>query len=280
MSDDALETRARFEKDVLASAPRLTLGDRFKFGCHPGVSCFGDCCGDVSIVLTPYDVLRLKNRLGMTSTEFIDRHTLLPFAKEQKIPAPLLRMGDDPKKKCPFLKAEGCSVYEDRPWACRMYPLGYAAPAEGDAGAKAFWFLLEEEGCMGFREPAELSVADWIDGQGIEEYDEWGELYRRLAIDRLAKSGRELDPKSMHMFFLATYDIDGFRRFVFESTFLERFEVPGDEVERLRTDDEALMKFGSRWLSFSLFGEPTMKLKVQANTTPKAKATTVPEREQ
>ena len=277
MSDDALETRARFEKDVLASAPRLTLEDRFKFGCHPGVSCFGDCCGDVSIVLTPYDVYRLKKRLGMTSTEFIDQHTLLPFAKEQKIPAPLLKMGADEKKKCPFFSSEsGCTVYEDRPWACRMYPLGYAAPAEGEVGAKAFWFLLEEEGCAGFKEPMELSVADWIEGQGIEEYDEWGEFYRRLAVDRLARSGRELDPKSMHMFFLATYDIDGFRRFVFESTFLTRFEVPAEEVERIRTDDEALMRFGSRWLSFSLFGEPTMKVK----SPPNIKATTVPEREQ
>ena len=37
----------------------------FRFACHPGVVCFTECCRDLKLLLTPYDVIRLKNRLGL-----------------------------------------------------------------------------------------------------------------------------------------------------------------------------------------------------------------------
>jgi Fe-S-cluster containining protein len=267
MSDEeAVKARADFEKQVLDEAPRLEREDSFAFGCHPGVACFGDCCGDVNIVLTPYDVLRLKNRLGMSSEEFLDQHTILPFSKDQRIPAPLIRMREDSKKSCPFLDldAGGCQVYEDRPWACRMYPLGYAKPGETQEGEEEFWFLMEEQGCKGFGEPTTQTVADWISDQGIVEYDVWGEKYRQLAVDDyLAKDG-ELEPRQMQMFFMGTYELDTFRRFIFSTTFFDRFVVDDEEKERLSTDDEALMDFAFRFLRFSLFGKPTMTINPDA----------------
>jgi hypothetical protein len=42
---------------------------------------------------------------------------------------------------------------------------------------------------------------------------------------------------------------------VFESTFLRRFEVDEETVERIRTDDVELMKFGFRWVRYSLLGD-------------------------
>lgn len=261
MADEVGDGRAELEKKILGEAPRLSLDDKFKFSCHPGVSCFGNCCGDVNIVLTPYDVLRLKNRLGMTSTEFLDQHTILPFTKDQRIPAPLLRMQENEKKSCFFLSEKGCGVYEDRPWACRMYPVGYAAPGKSSGTEEAFWFLLEEEGCHGFEEDRVQTIREWISDQGMEKYDEMGELYRALAVDDYLESEGDLDPKKMQMFFMGTYDLDTFRRFVFGSTFLDKFDVDADEVERIREDDEALMKFAFHWLQYSLFGKPTMTMK-------------------
>jgi hypothetical protein len=254
--------RADFESKALNDAPRLCRSDRFRFGCHPGVTCFGDCCGDVSIVLTPYDVLRLSRNLGLTTTEFLERHTILPFTKEQRIPAPLLRMGDDERKRCPFFSAEkGCTVYEDRPWACRMYPLGFASPGKGNPAGDAFWFLIEEPFCRGHEESSEQSVAEWLDGQGLAKYDEWGERYKTLAVDQWLSKPRDLEPRQMEMFYTATFDLDRFRAFVFGSSFLDRFDVAPDVVEKLKTDDEALMGFGFDWLMFSLFRRPTMKIK-------------------
>ena len=60
------------------------------------------------------------------------------------------------------------------------------------------------------------------------------------------------------MFYTACYDLDNFRRFVFETTFTERFVLEPELVESMRTDDEALLRFAFRWLRFALFAEPTM----------------------
>ncbi len=44
----------------------------FRFACNPGVACFNECCRDLNQFLTPYDVLRLKRGLGLSSRQFLD----------------------------------------------------------------------------------------------------------------------------------------------------------------------------------------------------------------
>ena len=73
--------------------------------------------------------------------------------------------------------------------------------------------------------------------------------------------GRTLDPKRMHMFYTACYDLDTFRSFVFESSFCDKFEIEPEALEELRTNDEALLRFAFRWLRFAMFAEPTMKVR-------------------
>ncbi len=126
------ETMRRIEnmKDaILADYPRLNKDDKFKFSCHPGVSCFGECCGDVNIFLTPYDVIRLKKALDIPSDDFLSKYTLVtqPDEEGQRVPMIVIKMDEENNKRCPFLGEKGCTVYEDRPWACRMYPLGMAS---------------------------------------------------------------------------------------------------------------------------------------------------------
>jgi Fe-S-cluster containining protein len=142
------DERGRLEEKILTDHPRLGPDDTFKFGCHPGVSCFNKCCSDVNIFLSPYDVLRLKRRLGMTSGEFLDKYALLPVQKDMKTPVVMLRMNDDEIKTCQFLTDGGCGIYTDRPWPCRMYPLGLAAQKDTPDGwrGERFYFLLQEEG--------------------------------------------------------------------------------------------------------------------------------------
>jgi Fe-S-cluster containining protein len=241
--------------------PRLGPDDRFRFACHPGISCFNRCCRDVNIFLSPYDVLRLKRRLGITSTEFLERYTLLPVQKDMRTPAVVLRMTDAPEKPCPLLGAAGCTVYADRPWPCRMYPLGLAAQKDTPDGwrGERFYFLLREPECAGSAEPREWTVREWMDDQGMDPYDEWGEAFKELTLHRFFDEGGVLSPAKTHMFFTACYDLDRFRRFVFDSTLLDRFEVDDDFVDEMREDDEALLRFAFLWLRYSLFGEPTVK---------------------
>ena len=114
--------------DPLKDRRLLEGGDTFHFGCHQGLECFTHCCRDINILLTPADVLHLARRLEMATGDFLDKHTQMPITKELFLPVVMLKMGDEPEKRCSFVSEEGCGVYEDRPWACRMYPLGSALP--------------------------------------------------------------------------------------------------------------------------------------------------------
>jgi hypothetical protein len=147
-----------------------------------------------------------------------------------------------------------------------MYPLGLAAGKDTPDGwrGERFYFLLEEEGCKGFSEPKEWTVREWLEDQGVDEYDRWGEAFKELSLHKFFENGGTLSPERMHMMYTACYDLDKFREFVFESTLLQRFEVDEDFVAEMRDDDEALLRFAFLWLRFSLFGEETVKIKAGA----------------
>jgi Fe-S-cluster containining protein len=259
-SDDQL---GKLREKIVEDYPRLGPDDTFQFACHPGVACFNQCCGDVNIFLSPYDVLRMKKRLGMTSGEFLEKYTILPVHKDMKTPVVVLRMTDDEAKSCQFLSDGGCGIYPDRPWPCRMYPLGLAAQKDTPDGwrGERFYFLMQEKGCWGFGEQKKWTVREWLEDQGIGEYDEWGEAFKELTLHDFFEQGGVLSPERMHMMYTACYDLDRFREFVLESTLLQRFEVDEEFVEGMRYDDETLLRFAFLWLRYSLFGEPTMKAK-------------------
>ena len=267
MSDDKRSTpdedaRQQLEEKILKDSPRLGPDDKFKFACHPGVSCFNKCCGDVNIFLSPYDVLRMKNRLGMKSRDFLEKYALMPVQKDMKTPVVVLCMNDDEARTCPFLTDEGCGIYSDRPWPCSMYTLGLAAQKDTPDGwrGERFYFLLKEDVCEGFEEPREWLVRDWLENQGLDDYDWWGEGFKELTLHKYFEDGEALSPEKMHMFFTSCYDLDTFREFVLGSTLLQRFDVDEDFAEEMRRDDEGLLRFAFLWLRFSLFGESTVKM--------------------
>ncbi len=102
-------------------------------------------------------------------------------------------------------------------------------------------------------------MAAWKADQDLSEQEELEAGFRELVSHPWFIGGtRQLDPKRMEMFYTACYDLDTFRRFVFSTTFISRFELDDDLVAQLQTDDEALLRFAFRWLRFALFAEPTM----------------------
>ena len=123
---------------------RLESVHPFKFRCHPGVSCFTGCCRDITILLTPYDVLRLKKGLGISSDQFLEEHTIIIPKKGLLIPMVVLKMNET-DKRCPFVTDEGCTVYHDRPWPCRMYPLDMNSDG-------TFSLITDSSHCLGLNE--------------------------------------------------------------------------------------------------------------------------------
>jgi Fe-S-cluster containining protein len=246
---------------ILKESPRLTENDTFKFACGKNSPCFTQCCGDVNIALTPYDVLRARKRLGISSGEFLDRYTIVPFSKEQKFPVVLLKMQDNERKSCHFVGEEGCTIYEDRPWACRMYPIGVASPGAEDQDK--FYFIIRENLCEGHDQGTDWSIASWMKDQGVHEYDALGEEFKEIALHPFFQRDEVLKPAEMDMLFMVLYDLDKFHRFVFESTFLEKFNLKESEIEAAKSDEMELLRLGFRWLRFCLFGEPALEIKDQ-----------------
>ncbi len=248
--------------EVLRDKRRLEPGDRFCFACHPGVPCFTDCCADINILLTPTDVLGMARQLGITTGDFLDQYTLTPITKELHLPLVTLRMSETDDKRCMLLGEQGCSVYEHRPWSCRMYPVGMALPpARAGVQPEPVHFLFEDAFCKGHDEGGEWDLDAWRADQGLNARAELETTYQEIVSHPWFIGGRQLDPKRMQMFHTACFDLDAFRSFVFESSFLHRFEVEDDVVEAIEHDDEALMRFAFRWLRFALFAEPTVKVR-------------------
>ncbi|MFZ0912377.1 MAG: YkgJ family cysteine cluster protein [Candidatus Korobacteraceae bacterium] len=251
---------------ILQETPRMNLDTCFNFACGPGKDCFNSCCRDVAILLSPYDVLRLKRALGMDSSQFLEQYTLTTCSQEKRVPAVLLKM-DEHSLKCPLVTEKGCKVYSNRPWACRMYPLGMAEPKGPNATAQRFYFLLKEELCHGHGADKPCSVRDWIEKQGIESFERMQTPFLEFMSHPGWEKPELLSAESLAMYYMALYDLDRFRRFVFDTRFLELFEVDEARIEAMANDDEELLEFAIEWLAFSLFHEKRMRLRKPCGAT-------------
>lgn len=257
---------------ILNESPRMGPETCFNFRCGPEQDCFGRCCHDVAILLSPYDVLRMKNGLGIDSSEFLEKYTLTMASKENLVPAVFLRMQAE-SLTCPFVGGQGCQIYAHRPWACRMYPLGMAEPKGPQAAAQRFYFLVEEKLCHGHGAGRDCSVQDWIAQQGIEAFDQMQTSFLEFMSHPGWEKPELLGPQKLAMYYMALYDLDRFRRFVFDTRFLEMFDVDEARMEALATDDEELLEFAIEWLAFSLFHEKRMRLRKQVGQPAAGKET-------
>lgn len=239
--------------NISEERPRMEREHQFKFKCHPGVACFTTCCRDITIVLTPYDVLRLKNGLGMSSDEFLDRYTLIIPQEKSLIHMVALKMNED-DKRCPFVSEKGCAVYEDRPWSCRMYPLDI-----NDDGT--FSLITDRSKCLGLKEKDTWVISDWLSEQKIEPYEEMNEQLSAITIPLQAQELDIDNPKIHKMIFMALYNLDKFREFVFKSTFLDRLEAKPERIKKIKQSDEDLLKFAYDWIKFGIFGKRVFGVK-------------------
>ncbi|NBB75799.1 MAG: YkgJ family cysteine cluster protein [Bacteroidetes bacterium] len=250
---------------------KLTMGSKIKFRCHPGVRCFTACCGGIKIVLTPYDILQLIKRLDMPAHEFLHKFTEPTYLENTDMPGVKLKLRKE-DDKCPFVTPEGCTVYSDRPTACRYYPVGMADFHEGgsrDADGKEitseeekFFFIIKEDHCKGFEEDKEWTIEEWRADQGVDVRDEMNKEWLRLVMRRKSFGHQaSLSDQAKRMFFMASTDLESFRRFIFESSFLDTYEVDEETLKKIKHDDVELMHFSFVYLAATLFGAQILKIK-------------------
>lgn len=242
---------------------KLTLSSRIKFRCHPGVSCFTACCGNINIILTPYDILCLRKRIGIDSDEFLLRYTKPVYLEKTDMPGVQIHLTEE--GRCPFVTEEGCLVYTDRPSACRYYPIGMANFHEGaqeNQSAEKFFFKVKEEYCKGHEEDKVWTVGEWRADQGVDVRDDMNRGWMELVMRRKSFGQQAtLSEPAQKMFFLASTNLEKFRDFIFNSSFLETYEMDPKTLEEIKEDDVALMLFSYKYLASSLFGTNELKIK-------------------
>jgi Fe-S-cluster containining protein len=246
---------------------KLNLKSRFKFRCHPGVPCFTACCGKTTIVLTPYDILRLRQRLGIQSKEFLEKYTRREEHDKSGLPMVLMDMPRF-EGKCPFVRpVTGCEVYADRPATCRYYPIGQGSLIT-EEGLDEFYFFVKEEHCKGWEDDTEWSVETWRSDQGFDIYDEMNREWKAMMLRRDPAAKPDLEDRAKNLFYMAMYDLDQFRRFVFKSRFLQIFSVDEDLLEKIWDDDEEMLKFAYKYMKMVLKMEDSEDIQVNMGDGP------------
>jgi Fe-S-cluster containining protein len=243
------------------SPEALDGATEIRFRCFKGISCFNACCRNADVTLAPYDIVRLKRRLGMTSSGFLAKHTV-PFQMDADgMPGVKLKTTED--GACLLLDSdEGCSVYSDRPTVCRYYPVALLALREKDVcKAKQQYSLVREEHCKGHDEDRAISIANYRTEQGCEIYDELNREWYELILKKKSAGPTVGRPplQSLQLFFMASYDLDTFRRFVLSDKFRGAYALPEALYAEVEQRGEALLKFAYRFLRQVLFGERSIE---------------------
>lgn len=218
----------------------LTEQSLFSFSCNDSLPCFTQCCRDVNIYLTPYDVLRLRRTLKMGSAAFLARYTRHFLDRSTSIPIVQLAMAPE-TLQCPLLTPNGCSVYRDRPWACRMYPLDIT----GKAGT---YRTVTGSGrrCLGLRERAGRTVAQWLASQEVAPYVEMEDAFHAV-MPQSFLPGTDIGVGLGKVLFLA-FDLDPFAELLQDDRFQTFYEVDEALLAQAQTDDEALLRLAFRYI--------------------------------
>jgi Fe-S-cluster containining protein len=218
------------------------------------VACFNECCCDLNQLLYPYDILRLKKGLGLSSGQFLERYTIQHTGPESGLPVVALKTTDARRLSCPFVTEKGCRVYADRPSSCRTYPLLRAISRNRETGRLTERFmLLNEPHCLGFDHPKEQTVRQWLKDQEIALYNHINDqLMEIISLKNRLRPG-PLDLKTRRRFYRALYDLDDFKDRLFNNKRPENFDIDPQKLEAAETDDTALLEVGIEYVRKVLF---------------------------
>ena len=262
---------AKVKKSVVVPE-LLNAKSKFRFRCYPGIACFTKCCSGIKIYLTPYDIFRLKNRLGLDYKNFLVQYTEPAVIEKSQLPIVAIRLKDDENRSCPFVTPEGCSVYSDRPLTCRYYPIGMGTMKKDDnKTGENFFIKIKEDHCLGHNENTEWTIDEWRADQESDLYDEMNSDWMAVVLKAKTLGFVDFSQKSLDLFFFVSTNLDLFKEFVLSGKFIEAYGLDRGYVEKLMTNELAFLKFSLKWLRFAMFGEGDFKVDEEARKRAKEK---------
>lgn len=252
--------------DLSDRGAAVSEGEVFKFRCHSGVTCFNKCCRNLNLFLYPHDVIMLREKLGISSSEFIDKYTDLVLRDGCYFPDVLLRMADNEEQTCPFLTGDGCSVYSNRPDSCRNFPVEHGVVYGSSGNIKESVHLFRPpEFCQGRFEDQDHTLASWKKDQEAQVTNEmtliWSDIIKYFYSDVWGGEGPY--GQKGKMVFMAAYNIDSFRDFVFNSSFLKRYKVKKNIQMQIKKNDISMLKFAYQWIGLFALGLKSDFIKIK-----------------
>lgn len=183
----------------------------------------GACCrgmGD-TVVLDPYDIWLLTNRLRRDFRELLDES--IDLHVEEKVILPHLAMrgssaagagsgsavSSDITDECFYLGSDGrCTIHEFRPGICRLFPLG--RQYDGD---KVSYFVVEGGCVRSGRGLSKVRIDKWLGIPELDRYEQfkarWHSLVRSLqtmlAAQPSAETVQQINRYFLQVFFMTPY---------------------------------------------------------------------------
>ena len=232
----------------------LSPDDRFCFSCTNRLLCFNECCRDLNQYLSPYDILRLKNNLGISSGMFLKTYTSHHTGPETGLPVITLKTDSASGSICPFVVPSGCKVYKDRPSSCRTYPLARLVSRNRESGRLSeYYMIIKETHCLGFNNGKEQTVREWIIEEDIEPYNRMNDMLMEIISLKNQIIPGELDVKSGYLIRTALYDIDAFRSQIFSYGIEPDNNINNDDLIAAKQDDTALLRVAFSWVKQNIF---------------------------
>lgn len=226
----------------------ITADTVFRFECSPEVACFNQCCRDLVQALTPYDVLRVRQELGLSSGRFLEQYTRTHTGPGSGLPVVTLKPADEQTRVCPFVSPAGCRVYPNRPASCRTYPLARSlSRARATGAALESFYILREPHCHGFAGVREQTVCGWIDDQELCDYNAENDRMLELISAKNRLHPGPLPPDALDALTLALYDLDGFRAQLLDGRIKDAGALCDAFPNAIEGDDLQLLHAGLAW---------------------------------
>jgi len=106
-----------------------------------------------------------------------------------------------------------------------------------------------------------MDSKNWVKDQGTVEMEEGNKSWMEIVAKLKSMKISEKQNHEISLFIMASYDLDTFRKFVFKSSFLKRFDIAERTIKLIKTNDEELLQFSMDWLLYALFSEGSIRPK-------------------
>jgi len=171
------------------TAVPLEPSDRVQLSCGTA-GCSANCCTNgPHIVLNPYEIALICRAAGISYEDLLD------LVETDRVNGfPLVMLPREPS--CPFWTHAGCRVYDSRPLACRLFPLGRVF----ENGQSSF-VLPGRNQCSGIVPETAQTLADYLREQSTETQvrmaDAWIEFVSEM--ERLNLPDKPVTSVAFHM---------------------------------------------------------------------------------